>query len=132
MANYDKTILAGRLGGDPKINTLQSGDEVCNFSLAFTRGWGEKQKTIWCKVAVWGKRAAPCAKYLRKGSPVLVEGAVDVDQWEQNGEHRASLKLNAYRVEFLESKKDAEAAGRVAGSATAEAQQQGLDDDVPF
>ncbi len=67
------------------------------------------ESTCFVEVVVWGRQAETCAQYLRKGSPVLVEGRLQYDQWEnKEGEKRSRLRVVAVRVQFLSSPKRAE------------------------
>lgn len=109
---FSKTIIVGRLGGDPELRLTQSGQSVCSFSVATDRSWtdstGERQeKTTWFRVTAWGKLADLCNQYLKKGRLVLVEGEVDASAWTpQSGEPRASLELTARNVRFLGGKNE--------------------------
>ena len=59
-------------------------------------------------VEVWGRQAETCRDYLRKGSPILVEGRLKYDQWEKDGQKHSRLSVRATRVQFLGSPRGAE------------------------
>ena len=108
---WHQTIVVGNLGGDPELRYMQSGDAVCNFSVAVSERWrnrqtGEQQeKTTWYRVAVWGAQAENCNTYLAKGRRVLVTGNVSARGYiNNNGEAAASLDLRARDVRFLSSR----------------------------
>lgn len=114
---YHKVILVGNLGRDPEMRYTPSGAPVTNFSVATSERWtgqdGQPQeRTIWWKVAVFGKPAEACNEYLKKGSKVLVEGRMTADPktgnprlWQgQDGETRASYEVTALSVKFLSSR----------------------------
>ena len=110
---WHQTIVVGNLGGDPELRYLQSGAAVCNFSLAVSERWHDRQtnewreKTTWYRVAVWGNQAESCNTYLAKGRQVLVTGNVSARGYiDRNGEAAASLDLTARRVRFLGGRGD--------------------------
>lgn len=109
----NKQTLIGHLGKDPEMRYTPSGQAVCNFSVATTEVWndknGERQKrTIWTRVSTWGKSAENCSKYLAKGSLVYIEGRPVGDEngnprtWSKNdGGVGTAFEINADRVIFL-------------------------------
>jgi single-strand DNA-binding protein len=110
---WHQTIIVGNLGGDPELRYLQSGRAVCNFSVAVSERWRDRQtgeqqeKTTWYRVAVWGAQAENCNTYLAKGRQVLVIGNVSVRGYvNNNGEAAASLDLTARNVQFLGGRDD--------------------------
>lgn len=110
MASINKAILVGNLGQAPELKTLPSGNSVCNFSVATTETWLDKntkqkqEKTEWHRVTVFGKVADNCNKYLNKGSKVYVEGKITTRSWETDqGEKRYTTEINANNVQFLSS-----------------------------
>ena len=115
---WHQTVAVGNLGGDPDLKFMQSGDAVCNFSVAVSEKWNDKrsgeqkESTTWYRVAVWGAQAEACNKYLRKGSKVLVTGTVSARAYTGNGgDAAASLDLRAFNVRFLDSAGARPAAG---------------------
>ena len=92
--SVNKVIILGRLGQDPELKYTAGGSAVCNFSLATSESWtdrnGQKQeKTEWHRVVVWGKLAELCNQYLSKGRQAYVEGKLATRSWEdQNGQKR--------------------------------------------
>lgn len=98
-------VFIGHLGQDPEIKYLESGDVVCNFSVA-VRG-RKKDETIWVSVSTWGKNAENCKSFLAKGKKVAAVGSVSVRAYKKkDGEAAASLELNANQVEFLSSQSE--------------------------
>ena len=106
--SWHQTIIVGNLGGDPELRYMQNGRAVCNFSVAVSERWKDRQsneqqeRTTWYRVAVWGAHAENCNTYLAKGRQVLVIGNVAARGYmNNNGEAAASLDLTARNVQFL-------------------------------
>ncbi len=116
-------ILCGNITRDPEMRQLSSGTAVADLGLAVNESYKNKagemvETTCFVDVVVWGRLAETCSQYLRKGSPVLVEGRLQLDQWTtQEGEKRSKLRVRADRVQFLGSKRDGDAqAGSTSGA----------------
>ncbi len=112
---WHQTIVVGNLGGDPELKYMQSGRAVCNFSVAVSERWRDRQtdewreRTTWYRVAVWGGQAESCNTYLSKGRKVMVIGNVTARGYiNNNGEAAASLELTARDVRFLSGRGDGE------------------------
>lgn len=109
MADLNKVILAGRLTRDPELRHTPSGVATSELGLAISESYrtksGElKESTCFVDVVVWGRQAETCATYLKRGSPALIEGRLQLDQWETDkGEKRSKLRVKADRVQFLGS-----------------------------
>ncbi len=89
--SVNKVILVGNLGRDPEIRTLSSGDRVANLNLATSETWrdrtsGErKEKTEWHRVVIFNDNLVKVAEnYLRKGSKVYLEGAIQTRKYQDN------------------------------------------------
>lgn len=108
MASLNKVLLIGRLTRDPEKRATPSGMAVAELGLAVNRRYkannGEdREEVCYVNVTVWGKQAETCAEYLRKGSPIFVEGRLKLDEWEKDGQKRSKLGVVAERVQFLDS-----------------------------
>ena len=107
MANLNYVVLAGNLTRDPQVRNTPAGTAVADLGLAinekFKNKTGELQEnTTYVDVVAWGRQAEVCQQYLHKGSPVLIEGRLQLDQWEsKEGEKRSKLRVRADRVQFL-------------------------------
>src|SRR5688572_10692301 len=114
MASVNKVILIGNLGADPETRYLPSGDAVTNIRIATSEAWkdkgGERQEhTEWHRIAFFGKQAEIAGEYLKKGSPVYVEGRIRTRKWQdKDGQDRYSTEIVADRMQLL--------GGRGAGS----------------
>lgn len=108
MASVNKVILVGNLGADPETRYLPSGDAVTNIRLATTdrykdKASGEfKELTEWHRVVFFGRLAEIAAEYLKKGSPVYVEGRIRTRKWQdQSGQDRYSTEIVADSMQLL-------------------------------
>ena len=129
---YQQITLIGRLGGDPTMRYMPDGTPVTSFRIATGRRWRAQdgttqEKTVWFGVAVIGRQAEPCNRYLSKGQRVLVVGEMEEARTytDREGNTRASLDVRARHVEFLTPR--AEAQGVAAGP-----DQPGEGEDIPF
>ena len=99
--SVNKVILIGNLGADPEIRTLNSGDRVANLRIATSETWrdrgsGErKERTEWHRVVIFNDNLVKVAEsYLRKGSKVYVEGAIQTRKWtDQSGQEKFSTEI---------------------------------------
>jgi len=105
----NKVFLIGNLGADPELrHTKAAGTPFCRMSLATNESYtssasGEKKEvTQWHAVMVWKKQAENCAQYLKKGSPLFVEGRLATRSWTDNdGNQRYVTEIHAREVQFL-------------------------------
>ena len=111
MASLNKVMLIGNLGADPEMRYLPSGDAVANIRIATTESWkdkasGEKkEETEWHRVSFFGKLAEIAGEYLKKGSPVYVEGRIKTRKWQdKDGQDRYSTEVVADRMQMLGSR----------------------------
>jgi single-strand DNA-binding protein len=114
MAGVNKAIIIGYLGRDPELSETQGGNKVCRLNVATTRVWISKQtnekveETEWHRIAVWGKQAENCNKYLAKGRMVYVEGRLRTSSYDKDGQKHYSTEIVADQVQFLGGKGDSE------------------------
>ena len=156
MASINKVILIGNLGKDPETRYLPSGDAVTNITVATTDTWKDKEgakqeHTEWHRIAFFGKLAEIAGEYLKKGSPVYVEGRIRTRKWQdKEGQDRYSTEIVADRMQLLggrgggsgsESMAREPAAASGEGGAKASPPKKGggggggfdeMDDDIPF
>lgn len=110
MASLNKCCFIGRLGHDPEVKYLQSGQAVANLSVAVDESYkdqsGQKvEKTEWVRVIVWGKQAEFCANYLSKGRLVYVEGKLETRKWQdKEGVEKYTTEIKAHTVQALDRK----------------------------
>ena len=98
----------GNLTRDPELKYTQSGKGVCTLSIANNRVYtanGEKKTEVsYFDVEVWGVVAENCAKYLKKGRGVIVEGRLKQDRWEKDGKTQSRVRITANSVHFMPKK----------------------------
>ena len=155
--SVNKVILVGNLGKDPEIRTFQTGGKVCNFPIATSESWkdkntGERQeRTHWHNIAIFSEPLTRIAEqYLKKGSKVFLEGQLETRKWQDqsgNDRYSAEVVLRPYRGELtlLDSRSETNNLGSaldqqsishnnsLEGSASGESEILGdLDDEIPF
>ena len=107
MPTLNKVFLLGNLTRDPDLRGLPSGQSVCEMRMAITRRYisngKEVDETCFVDVVVWGKSANNCKQFLTKGSQIMVEGRLQLDQWEDRngGGQRSKLRVVAEQVQFM-------------------------------
>jgi single-strand DNA-binding protein len=100
----NKVILVGRLTRDPEVRYTQTGKAVASFSIAVNTGFGENKRADFVPIVVWDKLAEVCGNNLTKGRNVLVEGRLQISEYEKDGQKRRTTEVVAQNVEFLEPK----------------------------
>ena len=145
----NKAILVGNLGDDPDIRTMNSGDKVCNLSIATSESWKDKttgerkEKTDWHRVVVFNKPLVDvCEKYLKKGSKVYLEGAIETRKWQDQAsgqdKYMTEVVLRPFKssIVMLDSRSGGdlydEAEKIIAGAPTKQAPADAMDDEIPF
>ncbi|MBI5773832.1 MAG: single-stranded DNA-binding protein [Verrucomicrobia bacterium] len=110
MASFNKVILMGNLTRDPELRYTPKGTAIAKIGVAVNRVWttetGEKKEEVtFVDVDVFGRTAENVGQYMRKGRPILIEGRLRLDQWDdkQTGQKRSKLGVVAETVQFLGS-----------------------------
>ena len=143
MGTMNRVFLMGNLTRDPALRTTPGGVPVSDLGLAVSEKYRNKagevvESTCFADIVVWGKQAELCGQYLGKGSPVMVEGRLQLDQWQtESGENRSRLRVRADRVQFLgrgrQAADGAMGAAQAAVPMAAGADTKGAaEDDLPF
>ena len=108
MASLNKVMLIGNLGRDPEVRYMPSGGAMCNISIATTENWRDKntgdkkEKTEWHRIVMFGKQAELAEQYLKKGSPIYIEGRLQTRKWTtKEGEDKYTTEVIADRMQFL-------------------------------
>ena len=107
-----KIHAIGNAVRDCELSETASGVQVCRFTLAVNRGYGENRVTDFFNVTAWKKLAENVAKYVRKGSKVCVYGEPQIRKYtDNNGVERQAFDIQAFDVEFLSTKQETEGNG---------------------
>lgn len=111
MASFNKVILVGNLTRDPQVRYTPGGSAVAEIGLAVNRSWFDKQsnqrkeETTFVDVTLWGRQAEVAGEYLAKGRQVLIEGRLQLDQWDdkESGQKRSKLRVVCENMTMLGS-----------------------------
>lgn len=114
MASFNKVVLVGNLTRDPQTRYTTGGTAVGELGMAVSRQWFDKQtnkkkeETTFVDVTLWGRQAEVASEYLSKGRPVLIEGYLKLDTWDDKdgGQRRSKLRVVAENLVMLGSKQD--------------------------
>jgi single-strand DNA-binding protein len=152
MANFNKVILAGNLTRDPELRYTPKGTAVARITLAVNRTYSgedgvKKEEVSFVDVDAWGRQGEVIAQYMKKGRPLLVEGRLKQDTWEDKNTHQKQSKLKVVLESFSfidsnrgdasgapgSSRPSAPAATPAPGSSSEpESEMPAEHDDVPF
>lgn len=138
MPSYNKVILIGNLTRDPEVRFTPKGLAIAKIGLAMNRTWKDangdkKEEVTFVDVDAFGKQAEAIGQYLKKGRPIMIEGRLKLDVWDdkQTNQKRSKLGVALESFQFMDSK----GAENTKPEAKSEAQAPATDvnqDDVPF
>lgn len=119
MASYNKVILVGNLTRDPEVRYTPGGTAVTELGLAVNRTWFDqktnerREETTFVDVTLWGRQAEVAGEYLSKGRPVLIEGRLQLDTWDdkESGKKRSKLKVVGEAMQMLGSRGEGSGSG---------------------
>ncbi len=119
MANYNKVVLMGNLTRDPQVRYTAGGTAVADIGLAVNRTWFDKQanqkkeETTFVDITLWGRQAEVAGEYLSKGRSVLIDGYLQLDQWDDktSGEKRSKLKVVCENMQMVGGRTEAGGGG---------------------
>jgi len=130
MNHLNKSIIQGNLTRDPEYKDLGN-SQLCKFTLASNRQYKEQEETCFVDIIAWGKLAELCSKYLLKGKPVLIEGRLQLDTWEKDGQKRSKHVIVANEVVFLPTKENKTTKDRIIDTQSRPMVATGIND-LPF
>lgn len=109
--NYNRVIIGGTLGKDAEVKNFSNGNSVMNLSVATSENWKDKEnqwqeKTTWSNVKLFGKSVDYLAPKCLKGASVLVEGILNVDEYEKDGVKKYNTFIKANSVKVISGKQD--------------------------
>jgi len=126
-------IAAGRIARDAELRTTKSETSVCSFTVACDAGYGDKKRTEWVKVALFGKRADGLHPYLKKGTAITVQGEAKSNGWTKDDEARAEIEIFADKITLQGSKQGSdESQPASADSTLGVVSSNYVDDDISF
>ena len=139
MASYNRVILIGNLTRDVDLKHTTGGTGVAEVGLAINRTWYDKsanqkkEETTFVDVTLFGRSAEVAAEYCSKGSPLMVEGRLQLDQWTDNatGQKRSKLKVVGESIQLMGSRGGA-TQGQSGGQRKPDFETSVDADDVPF
>ena len=159
MASFNKVILMGNLTRDPQVRYTPNQTAVTDIGLAVNRTWFDKgtqqkrEETTFVDVTLWGRQAEVAGEYLSKGRAVLIEGRLQLDQWDdkETGQKRSKLKVVCENMTMIGGRSDGGGGGGNSGGRSdtssqaapqdappaeqfsqTQAAAEAPDDDVPF
>ena len=113
MANFNRVIIAGNLTRDPELRHTKNRTPVCNIGIAvnrvFTNNAGDRQEEVtFVDADAFGAVAERISQYFTKGRPILIEGRLRLEQWEDrdNGAKRSKLKVVVEQFQFIDPPQD--------------------------
>ncbi|QKN87933.1 single-stranded DNA-binding protein [Acinetobacter phage vB_AbaP_Alexa] len=113
MRGVNKVILVGTLGRDPESKTFPNGGSMCQFSIATSEAWTDKntgerkEQTEWHRIVANNRLGEIAQQYLRKGSKVYIDGSLRTRKWtDQNGQERYTTEIRADNLQLLDNKGD--------------------------
>ena len=144
MANFNKVILAGNLTRDPELKYTPKGSSVASFGLAINRKWKtesgeEREEVTFVDITAFGKTAEVISKFFTKGKPMLMEGRLKLDSWDDKatGAKRSKLGVVLESFSFIGGEKSSDGAPQarrpaVSAPAAPATGENPPEDDVPF
>lgn len=141
MASLNRALLIGNLGKDPEVRFMPNGDAVCNFSIATTESYkdknGDKQeKTEWLNITMYRKLAEIAGQYLKKGSQVYLEGKITTRKWkDKEGNDRYTTEIVCDEMKMLGGKPEGQqqqAPRQTAPARRAPSPVDEFEDSIPF
>lgn len=142
MANINSVIIGGNLVRDPEVRVTPKGTSVAQFTVGNNRKWrddsgSDREDVAFVDCEAWGKQAENIAKYFAKGRPIIVEGRLKQEQWEdkQTGAKRSRIKVSVSAFHFVGSRQDAPQRSEerpAPAAAQALNPSEDKDEDIPF
>ena len=100
---FNSVVLVGRVGKDLELKKSNNDKSYCHLNVATNYGFGDKKRTDWHDVTVFGTQAENCCKFLQKGSIVTVRGRIQYETYEKDGKKNRSVSIIADEVVFMSS-----------------------------
>ena len=110
--SVNKVILVGRLGRDPEVRYMPNGEAVCNFSVATSETWNDRngqrvERTEWHNITIYRRLAEIAGQYLKKGSQVYLEGRIQSRKYQgKDGIERTAYEIIANEMKMMGGRND--------------------------
>ena len=147
--SVNKAILIGRLGRDPEVRQMPNGESVCNFSIATSETWNDRQtgqkteRTEWHNITLYRRTAEVAGQYLKKGSLIYIEGRIQSRKYTgKDGIERTAYEIIGNEMKMLGGKAEGSSENTNTAEPPAPPRRQDsvapaqpvddIDDDVPF
>lgn len=129
MGFLNKVILLGNVTRNPEVRYVPGRDlPVAKLGLAVNRKTRDKEETCFIDIVTFGRTAEMCGEYVTKGMPLLIEGRISYNTWEQEGQKRSKHEIVAENIQFVSRKSD----GGTGGSYSEPSGDSIDEDDIPF
>ncbi|ADD66814.1 single-strand binding protein [Denitrovibrio acetiphilus DSM 12809] len=131
MGFLNKVMMLGNVTRNPEVRYIPGRDlPVAKFGLAVNRKTKDKEETCFIDIVTFGRTAEMCGEYVTKGMPLLIEGRLSYNTWEQEGQKRSKHEVVAENIQFVSSRRDD---NRNDSSSFKEPSADTIDeDDIPF
>lgn len=137
----NKVTVMGNLGKDPEVRYMPNGGAVCNFTVATSETWKDKnsgeqqEKTEWHRIVAFRKPAEIIAEWMKKGSKIYVEGHLQTRKWEKDGQDHYTTEIVVDEFQFVGDGGGGgsrSSGGSGGGGQSAPPADDGFEDDIPF
>lgn len=136
MASYNRIVLMGNVTRNPDVRSIPgSNTAVARTGLAVNRKFKDKEEVLFIDITAFGKTAEIMGEYVVKGAPLLVEGRLSMNSWEQDGVKRTKHEVIIDNMQMLGGRKDRadfEEGGQSGHSSNTKDADTIDEDDVPF
>lgn len=134
MGFLNKVMLLGNVTRNPEVRYVPGRDlPVAKFGLAVNRKTRDKEETCFIDIVTFGRTAEMCGEYVTKGMPLLIEGRLSYNTWEQEGQKRSKHEVVAENIQFVSRRGEENSGGSYGSSYNNEPSDNTIDeDDIPF
>lgn len=132
--SYNRVVVAGNVTRDVELKYISSGTAVADITLAINSVRKDKEETTFVDITLWARNAEVAAEFVKKGDPLLIEGRLQLDKWEnQEGEKRSKMKVVGEIMRFLRSKSESNSSTPTSEPSQVEASDsEETNEEIPF
>lgn len=138
MSDINSVVLCGRVTRDAELKYTSGGTAVSEISVAINRYAGKDKgdEVSFFEISLWGKTAEALVQYLTKGRQIVVQGELRQERWEQDGQKRSKVRINANNIQLVGGKEERQEPARQSAPQPASQQMLGPEgyesDEIPF